>query len=388
MGKMNKKLLCYTLYTIITLFAAPMASAHKPEFIKTALDILEKCMKHDNKHIAKCFNKKIKDLLAQNNLHQLIEHMLEAEAERNPYILNGVATVIAEKLHKPVSGQKLAALHEQLSSFSYALIIEHIKCDGGFECSKTRSCTGTPLSIADYVAAFGVPIFYLGNIGILLFDDSNINSLNGLQDISIPEVAFVALSNNCIVGSDLDPNFPTDPFQGMPNTSYFFADNNLIENLPSTFFHSASFVSEIFLGNNLLTTLPEGLFSNLDELGLLELSYNMLTTVTTTDILNLAALNMLFLDHNSLVDIPSDLIDGNPELIYLFLNDNVLASWPSTALNNVDTSMYVDLSNNNLTNFEPESIPDGSEIILAGNPLTSSQQDFLVASFPNVYFIF
>lgn len=391
---MNKRLL-YTFYLTLSVFCSTICVDKKNNFIKPALNLLHQCMKqeHNQANLPKLFNKKLAELLAKKNINELIELLSEAETFGNIYIINGVISIIAERLECPVSGQELAFLHEKLSSFSYALLLEDIKLDNDehnhhHNHHRTRACTGTPISIAEYISLNDVPILYLGNIGILLFNDKNISSLNGMQDISQADIAITIFSDNCIAGYNDDPDFPTDPFQGMPNAYYFIADNNLIESLPATFFNSAPTMQEIFLGNNLLTALPEGLFSNLDQLGVLELSYNMLTTVTTTDILNLAALNILFLDNNSLVDISSDLIDGNPNLRYLYLNNNALASWPSTALNNVVDSMYLDLSYNNLTDFEPESITDGTEIVLTGNPLTTSQQDFLAASFPNVYFIF
>lgn len=384
---MNRRLF-FLLYVIFSMLATPTVCFDKTNFIKIALAILEKCManEHSHAHVPDIFNKRLSVLLAHTTLDNLIDLMLEAEKANNPYILNGVAAAIADKLGPSPKGQQLALLHEQLSSLSYALIIKHSKFHMGSHAH--RSCGGTPLSIADYVSLYDVPIEYFGNIGILWFYDQNINSLDGIQDISGSDIGFIVLSNNCIVGTDLDPQFPADPFQGMSNAYYLFADNNLIESLPSTFFNSVPGMREVYLGNNLLTELPDGLFSSLDQLAILELSYNTLTTVTANNIQNLSLLNQLYLDNNSLTEIPSDLFSSSTDLLYIFLNNNALTSWPSTAFNNLINSAYLDLSNNALTNFEPEFLPDGSEVILTGNLLTSSQEDVLVANFPAVNFIF
>lgn len=389
---MNKKTLSL-FYITCSLFLSTICLGEKKNFIKTASDILEKCKKNDEKYITDCFNKKLAKLLAKKDLEELMKFLSEAEAFGNPYIINGVASLIAKKLSSPISGKELALLHEKLSSLGCALVLDNIRPNNEHSHNhphhhKTRTCNGTLLSIGEYLSLNDAPILYLGSVGILLFNDKNISSLNGLQDLSNTDINIAIFNDNCIAGSNDDPNFPVDPFQGIPNTYYFIADNNLIESLPTTFFDSTPAMQEIYLGHNLLTTLPEGLFSNLDQLGLLELSYNMLTTMTSSDLLNLTDLNILFLDNNSLVDIPSDLIDGNANLRYLYLNNNVLSSWPPAALNNIGNSIYLDLSYNNLTSFEPESIADGAEIILTGNSLTTSQQDFLVATFPEVYFTF
>jgi hypothetical protein len=386
---MNKRAL-HMLAILVTAITPSISFNQKNNPLKPALNILEQCIKEeqDPANLPEVFNKKIAALFAKKKLPKLIKLLSEAEKLDNIYIMNGIAFTIAKKLSHPISGHQLIFLREKLSSLGYALVLSHAKNESLHSTNSTRGCSGTPISIAEYVSLYDTPILYLGDVGILLFNDKNISSLNGIQDISNADIVYTLLNDNCIAGYNDDPNFPTDPFQGIPNTRSLIADNNLIESLPATFLTSTPSIQEIYLGNNLLTLLPQGLFSNLDELALLDLSYNLLTTLTTTDILNLAALNILFLDNNSLVDIPADLIDGNANLRYLYLNNNVLASWPSTALNNVVDSMYLDLSYNNLTDFEPESITDGTEIILTGNSLTQSQQDFLVASFPNVYFTF
>ncbi len=114
----------------------------------------------------------------------------------------------------------------------------------------------------------------------------------------------------------------------------------------------------------------------------------MLTTVTTMDFSASTRLDTIYLDHNSLTDIPADLFQNNTMLRSIFLNNNFLPTWPPAVLNTIEHLDLLDLADNVLVSFEPESLLDGSEVILSGNLLTTSQEDFLESMFPEVIFVF
>lgn len=252
----------------------------------------------------------------------------------------------------------------------------------------TRACGDVERSVGDYVNDFGVPIEHLGSIGILRFDDKELTSLNGVQDLSYLDVAIATFAYNCILGSSRDPQFPDHAFQGLPNIAWLFLNDNKIENLPGSFFDDIQGLALLDLQNNELVTLSEGLFNGLEDLSVLRLSTNMLITVSTADFADLQNLQVLYLDYNSLSELPADLFQLKPMLTDIFLNNNVLGSWPPSLLNDLLELHKIDLSYNVLTSFEPESLVDGSEVVLTGNLLTMSQEEFLESYFPEVTFTF
>lgn len=335
-------------------------------------------------YIPRVYNKQLADMMRGVSVEDLIKLMDMAEEQDNVYVLNGVASVLVDHV---TDDSSVAHVEEQLSSRAYGFVRKYRYLKERFPV--TRACGDVEISVADYVSANDVPLFYLGNVGILLFDNKNLTSLYGLQDLSYTDVNIVSLAYNCILGSSQDPQFPNNAFQGLPNIVWLFLNDNKIEDLPGSFFDSIAGLDFLNLSNNQLITLPDGLFSALDQLGELNLSTNMLLTVSTYDnFANAQNLEVIDLSYNSLTELPDTLFANNTLLQEIALNNNQLSSWPSSLLNGLTESVDLDLSYNVLTSFEPNSLPDGSDVILTGNALTVSQEDFLVSSFPEVSFTF
>lgn len=377
------KKLVYCLLFIHTLIHTAV-----PDVIESSLVLLQECMQDQYAYIPRIFNEKLNTLLADIDTDDLITYMLEAEKMSDYYLINGMAAIIVDRLEDDPVNKEVMLSHLQitLKPETYAFINKYIH----FKSHKkaTRACGGTELSVADYVSLYDVPLEYLGNVGILRFDNRNLTSLYGMQDISLSDVGLIILSNNCIVGDTLDPQFPNDPFSGLSNAYNLLINKNMIESLPATFFQSTPLMQSINLSQNRLTSLPSVFTSYTDQLALLKLSYNQLTSIPISDMISIPILESLYLDNNAITDLPSNLLSANPTLHYLFLNNNQLTQWPTSELDAQTELIYLDLSYNSLIDFAPAAISKGAEVVLTGNPLTSSQQDFIQSAYPDISFLF
>lgn len=358
------------------------------DLIELSLALLEECM-DENVYIPRVFNRKLDTFLANIATDDLIPYMLQAEEIGNSYLINGMAAVIVDRIDDEAinTEEMLVSLKNILKPSTYAFINKYIMIKKHKK--MTRACSpGTELSIADYVSLYDVPLEYLGNIGILRFDNKNINSLYGMQDISLSDVGLIILANNCIVGDTLDPQFPADPFPGLTNAYNLLINKNMIESLPQTFFQSTPLMREVNLAQNQLKSIPAALTSNIEQLALLKLSYNMLSSIPPSDVMNTPILEVLYIDNNSLTDLPENFFMQNPLMNYLYINNNRLTSWPASAIDSLIELIYLDLSYNSLVDFTPDVLLPGCQVILQGNALTISQQDVIQSTYPDVYFTF
>ncbi len=356
------------------------------DLIESSLTILAECM-NEHAYTPRIFNEKLDILFSNTTIQELMLNLIKAQDSKNSYLINGIAAVIVDRLNKEEEQETLAQIQNMVTPETYAFINKYISIKNHKK--STRACSpGAELSIADYVSLYDVPLEYLGSMGILRFDNKNINSLYGIQDISLSDVGLIILANNCIFGDTLDPQFPADPFVGLPNAYNLLINKNMIESLPATFFKSTPFMREVNLGQNQLTSIPAAFTSNIDELALLRLSYNMLSKIPSEDLMNCPILEVLYIDHNSLKDLPEDFFIKNPLMNYLYINNNELTSWPSSAIDSLIELIYLDLSYNSLVDFTPDTLLPGSQIILTGNALTISQEDVIQSTYPDVYFTF
>ncbi len=384
-----KKLLFKMILSISCLYLFPFIKAEErvSQLVDQSLLLLEHLQQHKGIYIPRVFNQELSYLLHDLSEDEFVAFMHSAELIDNDYLLNGVAAVLVDRLFLyDLDEQRLADMLSLFSDRSVSFIKKYIMLKRVRRV--TRACGDVDRTAADYMSEFDMPLEHLGNIGILRFDNKELTSLYGIQDVSVLDVGIAAFNDNCILGNTLDPQFPTNAFQGLPNIIFIFLNNNKIESLPSSFFDNLALLEVVYLDHNLLTDIPTGLLSGLDELALLNLSTNMLTTVTTMDFSASTRLDTIYLDHNSLTDIPADFFQNNTMLRSIFLNNNFLPTWPPAVLNTIEHLDMLDLADNVLVSFEPESLLDGSEVILSGNLLTTSQEDFLESMFPEVIFVF
>lgn len=369
------------------LFTTPLMHTIMPDLIESSLALLEECI-DEQVYVPRVFNRRLDNLLADMSIDDLINYILQTEELENRYLINGAAAVIVDRLDDETIDKETTLTHLKniLSPSTYAFINKYI--DFKNQKKQTRACGNIELSIADYVSLNDLPLEYLGNIGILRFDNKNLTSLYGIQDISLSDVGLILLTQNCIVGDTLDPQFPSDPFPGLSNAYNLLINKNMIESLPATFFQSTPSMRVVNLSQNHLTTIPSALTNYTDQIAILKLSYNMLTSIPASDTMSIPLLEYLYLDNNALNSLPSNLLTNNPALNYLFLNNNQFATWPVGELDNQVALIYLDLSYNSLIDFIPDTIIDGAEVILTGNPLTTLQQGLIQATHPAVSFLF
>lgn len=378
------KKLFYCLYFVCNY---TVGDATVPSSLESCLDLLRECSQ-DHVYIPRIFNPKLSLLLTDLSFDELISLMQQADEYGNNYVINGVGAIVVDRLESIETDKKhiLSFLQNKLTPHAYAFITKYIN----FKKHKqnTRACTTPEFSIAEYVSLYDVPLDHLGNIGILRFDNKNLTSIYGLQNISLSNVGLVILNNNCIVGNTLDPQFPSDPFVGLPNTYNLFFTQNLIESLPTTFFKSIPAIRTITLGKNNLTTIPQALLSGIDQLALLSLSSNKITSISNDIFVNMPLLDTLYIDNNLLIGISDELFNKNPNLRKLYINNNQITNLPSNLFDNLTELVYLDLGYNSLTDFIPDYIRPGAEVVLIGNPLTQSQQDTIKAAYPENNFVF
>lgn len=361
--------------------------SHPSDLIETSCSILQECM-HEDVYIPRRFNKKLNLLLANATVDELIEFIIQAEKLDNSYLINGAAAIIIDRLdNDPINKESLLTYLEQiLQKTTYAFITKYNKLKQSI--MVTRACGDIELSVADYLSQNDLPLEHLGQVGILRFDSKNLTSLYGIQNISLSDVGYIVFNGNCITGNIVDPQFPANPFQGLPNTYHLLMDDNMIESLPANFLNLTPTMRELSISQNLLSALSSSFTTTVDTLAYLNLSTNALASIPSTIFNNNPFLETLYLDHNLLTSIPSNLFQQNPKITFLYLNNNLLTLWPTNLLNNLTQLRYLDLSFNSLTAFAPTSLPNGCQVILTGNLLTALQQALIQATYPNVSFIF
>jgi hypothetical protein len=380
---MDRRILMRRIWLLF--FTIMINSLQASELIESSLTILEECM-DEHIYVPRIFNQRLNEFLIDVTLNDLIQCLVKAEELGNAYVINGIAAVIVDRLDLEPE-EILVQLQNRVTPQTYAFINKYIAIKNHKKI--TRACSpGTELSIADYVSIYDVPLEYLGNVGILRFDNKNITSLYGMQDISLSDVGIIILTNNCIVGNTLDPQFPDDPFQGLSNAYTFLINKNRIESLPVTFFQSTPLVREVNLAQNQLQSVPTAFANRLDQLGLLRLSSNKISSIAPSDILFAPILEILYLDNNLLQDLPIHFFEKIPEVNTLSLSKNRLSSWPGSVIESLVDPIYLDLANNSLVDFNPGFIAPGSQVILTGNALTASQIETIKLNYPDAYFIF
>ncbi len=360
------------------------ATDNLQQLVTDALRILQKLEQKENLYIPRVLNKELYNLLIDLCNDELIRFMHKAEQLGNKQIINSTAAVIVDRFD--VTNIKTQQyIQEQVAEQTYPFIAKYINFKK--KNKNTRACSGTSMSIQEYVDTYGLPIISFGSASILVFDSQDIDSLYGMQNINDNTVFLILLSNNCIAGSDVDPQFPSAPFAGVPNTDSLFLHNNNITALPSDFLSGLSYLVDLTLAGNQLTSLPAGFLYDKD-LQWFDVSNNNFSSTSSINLSSMVDLQIMDLSNNPLGSIPATYFQNNTALTEIYVDNTGLLLWPTNLLDNAANLQYLDASDNSLVTFLPASIADGSTVILTGNLIPTLTQLVIVAAYPNVNFVF
>jgi Leucine-rich repeat (LRR) protein len=149
-------------------------------------------------------------------------------------------------------------------------------------------------TIEDYIGLNGKP-YGLASKGF--------TSLKGIDLIDHPErITNLNLSGNCILGPDLDPQFPERPFQKFRQLKTINLNRNHLRSLSNEMFFGLSELKQIYLNHNQLTTLPKGLFDYVVQLERIQMIHNQLSTLPEGMCDGLNQLKEFYIGHNKFPD--------------------------------------------------------------------------------------
>ncbi len=369
-----------------TLFFVSMTAlgATNNQLIDTSNSLLDLVItQSETVFIPRLFQPDINSLLDGLEEASLVDYLAIADTSEYDYLINAGAAVLVDTLTQSELDHptdKLAEWQTELSAYVMDFIDKFI--------TLRQNGITQEWSIADFVNAFGVPVEYLGNIALLLFQNKNLTSLFGLQNISNEDVYALIFYNNYLFGPPRDVQFPSDPFGSNFHTILVVAlyDNPTFKNLPSDIFQNRTEVKELYLGNMGLHSFSDTLFSHLHELRTLQLSENNLPEISHEQIKDLYRLEKLALDINTFGTLPDDLFNGISFIEALSMQDCSLIAWPVSLVDGLIDLEELYLNNNQLDAFDAHQLPDGLYIDLQGNNITQSQVEVLEEKFPDVTF--
>lgn len=133
-------------------------------------------------------------------------------------------------------------------------------------------------TVADLLAEKGIASV-IQESSLTISGEKKITSLYGLERIPVEiaeKIEDVYLTSNNIIGSDIDPDYPSKPFSNFPNIQFINLLHNHITNLPETMFEGISKLEALNLSANNISLLPPLIFSNLAPHAKIDLSSNFI----------------------------------------------------------------------------------------------------------------
>lgn len=203
-----------------------------------------------------------------------------------PFILNGVAAVIADRIHHEINTEEW----EKLDIDQRRDKVNH--CTQRFEIGSSqdyivkhvtfRTCGITQeLSIADYIVAGGDTLpdhndMMPPNMSVIRLNDQKLTSLFGIERLHT-WCSCLNLSNNCFFDFSLDVQTIEQPFREFKNLDSICLNNNQLIDLPSDFCQGLGSFEYFGLDSNNLKSLPLALFNGFVKLEGVGLKWNPLS---------------------------------------------------------------------------------------------------------------
>ncbi len=248
----------------------------------------------------------INDLLRNVKDQEIVELYQAADLLDLPFILNGVASVIANRMEKEIDTamwlnltaleqnnlvQERAILRGIYTKHKY--ILKHI--------TLRKDDITQEASIADYIAQHGQPQFdtdWRGPDCLRLYS-CKITSLFGIHMLQLRSTCKILfLNNNRFFDIALDVQSTPKPFKDFEQLQTLDLTFNKLENLPKDIFAGLAQLRELLLSVNQLNNLPEHLFKGLAQLQDIDLTHNVLSNLPEHLFDGLAELRALSLDRN------------------------------------------------------------------------------------------
>jgi len=316
-----------TLATIVTLLPdlewlmaksglLPKGTQHEPLPYKHQDELL---------YIPRAFQPQVNDALQYASTDDAVNLFLAANYLDIPFLLNGAASVLADRLIKRSNPQELlyttkeeslnlrlknlailadktAPAKEQKAAKKYFMesekdfvtriprdllqkyIIRHI---AHRQCGITQE-----YSIADYIRERGLPELSQPKLTNsfrleLVLERKKLTSLFGIQLLLQNEVTknatYLNLSSNCLIDLSLDPQGAENPFSDFINVTILGLDNNRLTHLDPQLFAGLENLESLDLSFNQLTDLNPQVFAGL-HLRLLDLRINQFAHYQKTGI--------------------------------------------------------------------------------------------------------
>lgn len=203
-----------------------------------------------------------------------------------PFILNGVAAVIADRIHHEINTEEW----EKLDIDQRRDKVNH--CTQRFEIGSSqdyivkhvtfRTCGITQeFSIADYIVAGGDTLpdhndMMPPNMSVIRLNDQKLTSLFGIERLHT-WCSCLNLSNNCFFDFSLDVQTIEQPFREFKNLDSICLNNNQLIDLPSDFCQGLGSFEYFGLDSNNLKSLPLALFNGFVKLKGVGLKWNPLS---------------------------------------------------------------------------------------------------------------
>jgi hypothetical protein len=266
--------------------------------------------------------KKLLQVLSSNpELYQLFRtaDLLDIGPLKNTY-----AYFIAKRIYN-LYDKTISNLQEQLSD-QFGLFTEDQLIYIGKHLFLLQS-SKEELSIADYIGLGGkISIYKDGTLNLVNKGLTSLQRIHLLKDVD--KVKILDLSWNFLLGPDLDPEFPTQPFQNFMRLEIIDLSFNKFKEIPQDVFQGLTKLRSLHLGSTQLIILPERVFQGLTNLDYLDLDNNKLTSLPEHVFQGLTNLRDLNLSKNQLTSLPKDVFKGLASLSRLGLHSNQLTLLP------------------------------------------------------------
>ncbi len=217
-----------------------------------------------------------------------------------PFIINGVAAVIADRIKGKINTEQWEKWNmQERESFinqKAAYLGIHMKQEYILKHVTLRKVGITQeYSIADYIAEHGQP--QLNERTKLDLSDKNLTSLFGIDRLHARALCLrLDLSENCFFDIALDVQSGPMPFQDFAKLELLSLCLNQLNNLPECLFTSLANLRWLYLSHNRLSNLPEHIFAGLVQLQGLDIRGNQLSDQEKEKIEQLANKRFLYFD--------------------------------------------------------------------------------------------
>ena len=367
----------------------------------------------DQVYIPRAYQPTVNLLVQTQKLSPLIE---AANYLDIPFIINGLAAVIADRIHAQVQSLRVGDKNvpwDQLDLNQRLTFIAQVMQEQrfGFQPKEMLNFIARHValrkigitqeySIADYIKEHGQPkiktdIYGTSHLdlskrkltsifGIRLvkekkgtFINLSYNGLDFVMHLQLPKNAFNHFTSLRVITLNGNPltTLPPKIFSGLTSLQGIsLYENHQLTTLPSNLFSGLTSLQSIGLGNNQLTKLPPKVFSGLTSLKSISLSDNQLSTLPPEIFSGLTSLQSIWLGNNQLTTLPSNLFSGLTSLNDIDLKENQLTTLPSNLFSGLTKLEYIGLNDNQLTTLPPNifsGLTSLQRIDLEGNQLTT-----------------